>query len=644
MLYNEVLNLLEDAITEKDLNKMKDVVELLKMNKYKEEKECKGKLIRGLSALSVFDSSNAINYLNEAYAIDDKNAAILNNLGFIYHKQFKNYNQSYKFYVECLRNEKKLPEAYLGMIDLLQELGPSEEERYKYIEMAVENCPEHAELLVIKALKEFDGIGAEGGKFIPFNEIVNIFKKAFECSKFDGTRGKIMLNLGHMYEAVGLYEKAIDFYIESIKYEQTHKGYQNILYTTHYYANINPSFEKILHYFNISSTKNINDDIKVLHEILCPKMFPILKQSSIDINLEKMNINEEKEEKEEEKKDEKLLRVGYVGGDFIDHVVSRFLQVIFKNKNTKFAYFVYSTNYYNKTQMAQFTENDINFRYIGVEDATKVAKIIINDRLDVLIDLAGHTAKNRLDVFAILKMTTNLKMYSFIGYPNNIGFLPRISDRYSENYKNLENVVCMDDIFLNYSKIRDFPLPMKMKGPTNRNDLIIGCFARLSKINDKVIETWNTILDKAQPFVKLILKSKYFADKDVKEMWTARFKKEHQNKLVLLNATKTYKEHLELFNLLDVHLDTFPYSGTTITMDALYMNVPVITVDIVGSHVNRVSGSILHSMGLDQYIATNINDYIEKVVHFNKNRRPIVIKDKSAQYIKNFEQILLSRI
>ncbi|KAI8835711.1 hypothetical protein BJ741DRAFT_578493 [Chytriomyces cf. hyalinus JEL632] len=222
--------------------------------------------------------------------------------------------------------------------------------------------------------------------------------------------------------------------------------------------------------------------------------------------------------------------------------------------------------------------------------AVQVVTQIQRDRVDILIDLSGHAAGNRLDVFALHPVPM---MLSYCGYPNITGIngLRRISDSYTEKFnpKVQDEAVLLPCLVLSFT-----PQPL-----SRECNIWMLC---------------ETPKNQPVPNSKLILKARAFDDPSVETIWKNKFGPEFQSRITLLRHTTTPVNYLESFKLIDIHLDTFPYSGTTITCESSYLNVPVVTFAPVSirsvGHVARVSGSILAEMGFGKQLVANTQAHV----------------------------------
>jgi len=323
------------------------------------------------------------------------------------------------------------------------------------------------------------------------------------------------------------------------------------------------------------------------------------------------------------------IRIGYVSADFYAHSVAFFLEPIMQHHDrTAFEVFCYS----NRTAGDETTErfkklNNYWRTIVGLSDES-VAEMIAADHIDILVDLSGHTSGHRLGVIALKPAPVQV---SWIGHPNTTGLLqmdyyltdswcdpPGLTDHlYSERLYRLPR------IFSCYRPFDDSPdvgpVPSVESGV-----ITFGCFNNLKKINAELISWWSRILKGVSGSVMLI-KGPNLDDPDIKQELLGCFAEAgiSANRIVLRGVTKTRREHMALYGQVDVALDTFPYHGTTTTCEALWMGVPVVTL-AGNTHVSRVGVSLLDSVGLDNLIAENPDDYVGKAVQLAMDRPELI--------------------
>ena len=137
------------------------------------------------------------------------------------------------------------------------------------------------------------------------------------------------------------------------------------------------------------------------------------------------------------------------------------------------------------------------------------------------------------------------------------------------------------------------------------------------KLNDQVLDVWVKILKKVKNS-RIILKSSLYVCEDVIKK---KFEKEGLiNSVEILKKTKSndFSSHINIYDKIDLCLDTFPYNGVTTTIEALWKNVPVLTK--AGYNFNsRCGESILKNANIKDFIATSNDDYIEKAIFYANN-------------------------
>jgi predicted O-linked N-acetylglucosamine transferase (SPINDLY family) len=311
------------------------------------------------------------------------------------------------------------------------------------------------------------------------------------------------------------------------------------------------------------------------------------------------------------------IHVGYVSPDFRDHSVSKFIQAILKHHDTKyFNIYCYSNVKKPDHVTNALIETDVKWRDIYYQDDQAVCDQIKSDGIHILVDLAGHSSNNRLMVFA--KKPAPIQV-SYLGYPNTTGlsqidyrFVDQHSDPDLSRFSGSEHRMYLPYGFLCYSPSPHSPLITKKSFSKHT---VFGSFNNLPKINQHVIVLWSKIL-KAVPDSRLLLKTHGFKVNRIKEEYLNNFKGQgiDPSRIQLLASVKKEKDHLSLYDEIDIALDTFPYNGTTTTCEALWMGVPVITLS--GEiHAARVGESILNQTGLNVWIAKNETDYIKKAIY-----------------------------
>ncbi len=312
------------------------------------------------------------------------------------------------------------------------------------------------------------------------------------------------------------------------------------------------------------------------------------------------------------------IRVGFVSADFRTHSVAFFLMpfLVFYDRN-RFEVFLYSngkTLDETSEKMKALADHWRNILPLSDDDA---ARAIQEDRIDILIDLSGHSGYNRLPIF--VRKPAPIQV-TWLGYPDTTG-LTRIDYRISDAWTdppgetdplNTELLYRLPNGFLCYQAPSDCPevsdLPMIQTG-----SVTFGSFNNHVKITTHTVRIWSRILQ-AVPGSRLVLKSSVKQDKcRIEQLRTCFASYGIDPERIIFLEFLPLTEHFRAYHQIDIALDTFPYNGTTTTCEALYMGVPVATMR-GNCHAARVSAGILTRIGLNDWIASDEDELIRLVV------------------------------
>ena len=309
------------------------------------------------------------------------------------------------------------------------------------------------------------------------------------------------------------------------------------------------------------------------------------------------------------------LRVGYISADFRMHSVSYFFEPLLEGHDSQ-EMAVYG---YGSVQITDSTTTRLKSRFDHYQNIYRMsdeqaANVIEHDKIDILVDLSGHTGRTRLSV---LKYKPAPIQVSYLGYPDTTG-MPQIDYRLTDALANpaqsqefyTEQLVFLPHGFLCYTP-PDYA-PTVAVPPVARNGYItFGSFNNNCKINPSLISLWAQIL-KANQGSRLLLKFRGGNDEDVADYYYRQFEQvEIPRGRIEICGRKTPVEHFQTYGEVDIALDSYPYNGTTTTCEALWMGVPV--VSLVGeSHMSRVGLSILTRLGLEFFAASTPDEYVSK--------------------------------
>lgn len=544
--------------------------------------------------LCLFSQDNltkCLQYLEEGLLYAPENETIHYNLGYIYQRLNKlelslihyklaikltgngNDGEQKKLLLNCyngisciFRSIKKWPEGlfYLLKAEKIDQEDPDIQNQLGvvYTEMRRTDL---AEISYLKGIKNY--------------------KKCFISTDPVFLLTELYLNYGHMHSYNGDNSKSVEYYNKSIQTCPTFTlPFQNKLMNLSYLFD---QFEDKMYIYNQHKLVN-----------------KLYKKGNGKYSFDKSFYSGYK------------INIGIISGDFVDHPVSFFISTFLKNFDEKcFNVTCYSECIINTSV---FNEN-LKFKTIKNMSAEGASQMIYNDNIHILFDLAGHTAFNRLDIFAMKPSPIQI---TYIGYPYSTGLEEmdyRITDNICDGDFSVsqpfysEKLIALKNCFLCYNPgdtiIRDSELKREKS-----KEIVIGCFNRVNKITDSVIKIYNNVLLSVNN-CRLVFKTKALINKNIQKNFINKFDKSVRSRITILDCTISHSDHLLSYNKIDIALDTFPYSGTTTTCEALYMGVPVFSLydSTYYFHPQNVSCSILKNSDLDFYVVNDEKELINKI-------------------------------
>lgn len=304
------------------------------------------------------------------------------------------------------------------------------------------------------------------------------------------------------------------------------------------------------------------------------------------------------------------IKVGYLSNDLRQHSVTWFFEPILEaHDRDKVEVYVYSYGEKDAITERILSKADGWVDAHGLSDEA-LAHVIRKDGLDVLVEMGGHTASNKLRVVANRLAPVQC---NWLGYPNSTGVpsidykitdwdtVPRGSEFfYSEKLARIKNGSHV------FRPVYDKDVPVRKK----RNGIVFGSFNRICKMTSITVGLWAEVL-KAVPNSKLLIKTQGLQDEGARGILTALFSRNgvDPTRLILSMPDVDMYEHLSRYNEVDIALDALPYSGTTTTCEALWMGTPVVcgTGNVPQA---RVCESILRSAGLEELVASTPQEYV----------------------------------
>ena len=609
--------------------KFKDAVDYFKsaINLEKDYFDAHFNIAECYKNLESFDE--AISSLETCIKIKPNDLEIYNNLGLIY-KQIKKFDFSINNFKKTLEIDPNFYQGYnnLGVVYLEKEQLDEAIELFNkciqtnqgYVEaynnlgivLNKKNKYQSAILILERGLKidpNFKNISlnlaiayaAVGRVF----EAIKLCEKEIDLNKTD----KILMVLGNCWCSIGEIAKGLDYYEKSIKLNPENlQVYQSYIFNLNYLENF-----KIEDYFNI---------------------------------IEKMKLNLKKYEDQKIKtiystNSDKKIKIGFVTADFRKHAVGRQVFDVIKNlaKNNDFELYAY----YNDNTEDALTENfKVLFKLwvnIFFLDNLQVIKKIKQDNINILVDLSGYTNGNRIEVFfnkpaqiqvswAGYLASTGLKEVDYvIADKNSVNFDKQQENQFVEKIWRMTNcwsVLSVENNIL--AQEQDITISGEI--PAIKNGyLTFGCFNNFKKINKEVVNIWSRILINTNG--KLLIKTKELDHEGFREKIKDNFLQNGvDNNQLILEGFSDRNALLKKYNMIDLALDTFPYNGGTTSLECSWMCVPILTKN-GDRFLSKCGESINKSLGLNEFIAKDNEEYITKAVNYSKNL-------KSLQKVKEY--------
>jgi predicted O-linked N-acetylglucosamine transferase (SPINDLY family) len=523
------------------------------------------------------DHAGAISCLEKILDLVPESLDVLFGLGVEFHYIGRHDDALHQF-EKLLYSQPTIPALHRWRGVSLSELGRDNEALLEYLE-ALRLLPEYSEALISLASLLM--------KQCRFDEAIGYLYRAIEINPDSGPAYN---DLSRIYRLQGKNEEARYNSRKSFELMPGNRQAADCMLYLLCYAD------------NVAPEEAIAEHIRIASKVYAPP-------SSIKVH---RNLHT--------KKTNARLNIGYLSGDFFTHSVAFFLEpILIHHDRNNFSIFCYSNRNNSDDTTKRLKELDVSWRDIFGLSAEMVANLIAKDEIDILIDLSGHSAGNRLDVCALKPAPIQV---TWLGYPHSTG-LAQIDYYFSDSICDppgmtdhlfSEHVWRLPRVFSCYLPPMEFPTVAPASFKT-RGYITFGCFNNLAKLTEGVVDLWAEILN-CVPDSRLYLKSMAFAEGC--STWNTlreRFARHgiDSDRIIMNPFATDLCKHLLQYNQVDIALDTYPYHGTTTTCEALWMGVPVVT--LAGStHLSRVGASLLTSIGLAGLVADTMGSYVNIAV------------------------------
>lgn len=311
---------------------------------------------------------------------------------------------------------------------------------------------------------------------------------------------------------------------------------------------------------------------------------------------------------------ERKLRIGFVSGDLRDHAVAYFVEPVWQElEREQFEIHAYYTHFVTDHVTRRLKGLATRWHNVGVLNEEKLHAQIVADGIDILIDLSGHTAVNRLLTFARRAAPVQ---FGWLGHPattgvGNMDYL--LTNAYSEpvgmtEHLSTETLWRLPESYCVYRPGLNSPAVAAQAPCETRAYVTFGCFNNLAKVTEDVIRVWSRILV-AVPDSRLMLEWTTFSDPAIADQFAARFARYGVGRDRLELVPRRKENQYRLYNEIDCALDPFPCNGGTTGFDTVWMGVPYVT--LAGRHLmSRMGVMILSNVGLSHLIAQTEDEYV----------------------------------
>jgi protein O-GlcNAc transferase len=517
----------------------------------------------------------AVEHYLRALEVAPEQAEVLSNLGVI-QKQLGRFDDAVASYRQALAINPDFAEAHNNLGTVLHKLGRIDEalQSYQYaLKIDPENANAHNNLGVLQnQLGQLDAAATSYRRSLDNNP---------SYVEAHSNLGSVLADLGQLEGAAECYRRALEI---DPGYTIAHS---NMLFTHNYLAE--------------QSSLELLAEAQRFGEVVAQKATPYTTWSN-------------------PRNPTRCLRIGIVSADLRQHPAGYFaentLTTLARQAAGRLELFAYSNHHETDPTTLRIKASCHRWHDVyGIPDE-RLAQLIYEDGIDILIDLSGHTGDNRLPVFAWKPAPVQV---SWLGYFATTGVaaidyliadpwtLPENEEAsFSEHIWRLpETRLCFTPPLVD--------LYVSLPPALTNNYITFGCFNNLAKMNDLVVALWAQVLS-AVPNSRLFLKARALGEVAVQQSVINRFA-EHgiDPQRLILETYVPRANYLAAYNRVDIALDPFPYTGGTTTVEALWMGVPVLT--LAGRQfLARQGVGLLMNAGLPEWVASDQEDYLSRAV------------------------------
>jgi predicted O-linked N-acetylglucosamine transferase (SPINDLY family) len=521
----------------------------------------------------------AITSFQKALEINPAFVDALANLTLAYTKQ-RRFEEAIEVGRRAIAAQPESFEAYTN-------LGLAYLKSFRFEDAAV--CYRHALRLRSNDAEAHVRLGVTLAKMMKHTEAMECFRNALTL---EPRSASTYCHVASSLQALAQFDEAIAAYRSALEIDPKYpNGASGLLFMLNYLPAMTPT------------------EIAAEHRALAQRVYPAMRAEQRFDNLPDW---------------QRKLRIGYVSPDFREHSVAYFIGPILATHDpARIEVFCYA-NVDSPDGVTEWLRSLVpHWRDITDLPDAEAARLVRNDQIDILIDLAGHTDRNRLGLFCLKPAPVQA---SYLGYPNTTGLSQidyRLTDAWADppghESVHSEMLARLPGGFLCYGPRGDAPA-IKPSPVLANGYVTFVSFNNLSKINADVIRLWARLLNN-NTGSRLLLKGGALSEITVRQRILGEFLRQGlaSDRIELTGWAEKSAVHLDTYSRIDIALDTFPYNGTTTTCEALWMGVPIVT--LAGNrHAGRVGVSLLTQVGLTNLIAGTPEEYVDIAVQLASDR------------------------
>ncbi len=427
-------------------------------------------------------------------------------------------------------------------------------------------------------------------------------------------------NLGVIFLKSKKLKEALDYFKTALNFKgQKELIYQNIAII---YAELGEADNSI--YYMKKAVEENKNELKIFSRFIGTFPYTNYKFNDYEFWSKQFSNNIIRFKQQNEIIDfKKKIHLGFFSADFRNHPVGYFLLDLLPYfKKSNFNIFFYSHSPVDDDLSEKIKNNFLEWKKVYGHNTLEIVNIIKNDKIDILIDMSGHSNLQNLEVFAnkaapiqiswaAYLASTGLKEIDYI--IGDIHVTPLNTKEYFvEKFINLPEIWC-------HLSTSNMPNIQTVDAPAITNKFItFGSFNNLNKINSSVIDTWSIILSNVKDS-KLFIKNNQLDYSLTKENLVNKFKKNNISyERLILEGNSPRDEVIKKYNLIDIALDPFPWTGGTTSFELSWMGVPLLTMS-GDRFMSRCGESINKNLKMDDWIVHNTKDYIATAIKFSQD-------------------------